>query len=107
MQYYRDNGQGDFYWDYYAPTMQYDDENRANFFIEKNVREFPSRYLLEDAHIITTAPEMTVVPVSSAVGQVKQAGVILQNFIDNKNTDPHNAINTAVVQILHFQLQKS
>ena len=97
MQYYRDNGQGDFYWDYYAPTMQYDDENRANFFIEKNVREFPSRYLLEDAHIITTAPEMTVVPVSSAVGQVKQAGVILQNFIDNKNTDPHNAINTAVV----------
>lgn len=97
MQYYRDCGQGDFYWDYYAPTMQYDDENRANFFIEKNVEEFKPRYDLEDAHIITTAPEMTVVPVSSAVGQVKQAGVILQNFIDNKDTDVHNAINTAVV----------
>ena len=97
MQYYRDNGQGDFYWDYYAPTMQYDDENRANFFIEKNVREFPSHYMPEGLHMITTAPEMTVVPVSSAIGQVKQAGVILQSFIENKDTDPDNAINTAVV----------
>lgn len=97
MQYFRDNGQGDFYWDYYAPTMQYDDENRANFFIEKNVCEFPSHYELADAHIITTAPEMTVIPVSSAIGQVKQASVILQQFIDKEITDVDNAINTAVV----------
>lgn len=97
MQYFRDSGQGDFYWDYYAPTMQYDDENRANFFIDRNVKEFPSHYTLHDAHIITTAPEITVLPVSSGVGQVKQAGVILKNLIDNGDTHAHNAINTAVV----------
>ena len=97
MKYYKDNGQGDFYWDNYAPTMQYDDGNRANFFIEKNVKEFPSRYKLDGVHVIMEAPEMTVLPVSSGVGQVKQAGVILKNLIDNEDIRPDNAINTAVV----------
>lgn len=97
FEYFRDTKQGDFYWDYYAPTMQYDDQNRANFFIKSNKSRFPSRYRLSDDYIITTAPQLTVIPVSSAIGQVKQAGEILQSFIDDASINPDNAINTAVV----------
>lgn len=97
MDYFRKTGQGDFYWDYYAPTLQYDDQNRANYFIKRNVKQFPSKYQLVGAHTITTAPEMTVMSISSGIGQVKQVGEILQTLIDEKVINPQNAINTAVV----------
>lgn len=97
LRYYRNTGQGDFYWDYQAPTLQFEDENRANYFIKKNITDFPSQYRLSDNEIITTAPSITVLPVASGVGQVKQAGEILQGLIDNKKLTCNNAINTAVV----------
>lgn len=97
MQYFRDSKVGDFYWDYNAPTLQYEDENRANFFIKQNLKEFPSRYDIDNEHIITSVPEMTVIPVASGIGQVKQAGEILQTLVKEKIVDATNAIDTAVV----------
>ena len=98
MRYYYNTRQGDFYWDNYAQTLMLDDGNRANYFLEQNVKDFPSKYDdIEGLHTITEVPEMTVLPVSSGVGQVKQAGVILQNLIDENCIDASNAINTAVV----------
>lgn len=97
MDYFKKNVDSDFYWDYYAPTLQHDDENRANYFIQRNIKQFPSKYELIDGHTITSAPTLTVLPVSSAIGQVKQAGEILQTLIDEGAVNRHNAINTAVV----------
>lgn len=97
MKHLRDCGIADFYWDYYAPTLQQDDENRANYFIKENIKQFPSRYKLAGEHRITTAPQLSVIPVSSSVGQAKQTGDILKMLIENEKLDPHNAMNTAIV----------
>lgn len=95
LDYYRKNGQGDFYWDYNAPTMSCDKENRAGYFLERNISQFPSYYNINDE--ITTAPEITVLPVASGIGQVKQAGKILEDLIKEGVVDCDNALNTAVV----------
>lgn len=97
MQYFRKSGQGDFYWDYYAPTMQYDDLNRANYFIKQNRDQFPSKHTLVGEQVITSAPRMTVLSVSSGIGQVKQAGEILQTLVNEGTINTENAINTAIV----------
>ncbi len=103
FSYFRDNRQGDFYWDFYAPTLTYDggkngkNDNKAGYFLAQNKREFPSHRKLSEEYTITTAPEMTVMAVSSAVGQVKQAGSILQKLINEGHTPASDAINTAVV----------
>lgn len=94
---YDNNSQGDFYWDYYAPTMCYDKEGSAAYFMEQNIAMFPSQLTLSENHPITTAPEMTVISVSSAVGQVKHAGSILKQLVDEGKIRVDEAINTAVV----------
>lgn len=95
MGYLRDSGQGDFYWDYYAPTLQ-DKENKAAYFLSLNKKQFPSQYDIGE-HIITSMPEMTVIPVSSGVGQAKQAGVLLQKLVQEGHVVPEAALNTAIV----------
>lgn len=97
LLHYKRSGEGDFYWDYFAPTLCSGDENRANYFIKKNTADFPSKYTLYDEDIITSAPQINVLPISSGVGQVKQAGEILQNLIDSQKLPCSNAINTAIV----------
>ena len=95
FDFYCKSGQGDFYWDYDAPTMRSDKENRAGYFIDRNVSQFPSRYDISEE--IKTAPEMTVLPVASGVGQVKQAGKILEILIQQGIITSENALRTAVV----------
>lgn len=99
MQYYRDADIADFYWDSYAPTLRPEiaAENRAGYFIYRYVKEFPSRYNMIGIHDITTAPEMTVIPISSGIGQVKQAGEILKTLIAEQHLDPSKSLDTAVV----------
>ncbi len=95
MRHLRDLGIGDFYWDYYAPTLQ-DSENRAAYFIDLNKRQFPSHLDIGE-ELITSLPEMTVMPVSSGTGQAKEAGEILEELIANGSIDPQKALNTAIV----------
>ena len=47
MEYLRDIGIGDFYWDYYAPTLQ-DSYNKAAFFLNDNKRRFPSKIKIDE-----------------------------------------------------------
>ena len=47
MEYLRDTGLGDFYWDYYAPTL-HDPYNKAAFFLNDNKRRFPSKIDLDE-----------------------------------------------------------
>ena len=94
MEYLRDTGQGDFYWDYYAPTLQ-DSYNKAAFFLNDNKRRFPSKIVI-DEHIDET-PQIELISIPSAVGQAKQATDILQQLIDEKLLSPERAIDTAIV----------
>ena len=65
MEYLRDIGIGDFYWDYYAPTLQ-DSYNKAAFFLNDNKRRFPSKIEI-DEHIEQT-PQIELISIPSAVG---------------------------------------
>lgn len=89
-------GRGDYYWDFNSPAFQLED-SKASRFMKRNIREFPSRYRL-DEEPIGTMPEITVLGVPSNIGQVKAAGETLSAWVDKHYiTDTDNAIDTAVV----------
>ena len=64
---FRDLALADFVWDWCSPWIR-DDANKASFFMRDNVRRFPQAFELEDC---VRQPQIEVVSVSSAVGQVQ------------------------------------
>ncbi len=94
MEYLRDTGAGDFYWDYYAPTLQ-DSYNKAAFFLNDNKRRFPSKIAIDEC--MEQSPCIELISVPSSVGQAKLAADILQRLIDEKQLSPERAIDTAIV----------
>ncbi len=94
MEHLRNIGIGDFYWDYYAPTLQ-DSYNRAAFFLNDNKRRFPSKITIEDT--IDATPQIKLLSIPSGIGQAKQATDILQSLIDRRELTPEKALNTAIV----------
>lgn len=89
-------GIADYYWDYNSPTFKLP-KNRAGRFIEKNIKDFPSEYPLEQDEI-TTFPRIKIVGVPSNVGQAKMAGEFVDQMIESGEIrDRENAINTAIV----------
>jgi hypothetical protein len=97
MKYLRDLGLADFYWDYESPLVQ-DEQNRASFWVKKNISQFPSKYELPTTESSKEKTEIKVIGVPSGVGQAKQTGVILEQLINNKSiSDPVGAIDTAIV----------
>ncbi|MDE7411269.1 MAG: PD-(D/E)XK nuclease family protein [Paramuribaculum sp.] len=86
----------DFYWDFISPIAN-EAHNRAGRFISRNMRDFPSRYPLEeddDSHF----PHTEILGVPSRIAQTKMAGEQLSQWIKSgaiNNVD--NAIDTAVV----------
>lgn len=95
MTYLRNIGRGDFYWDHYAPTLQ-DNVNKAAYFLTENRQQFPSLLDIGEEPIQST-PQYTVIPVSSGIGQAKQAGKILADLIADGTINPAKALNTAIV----------
>ncbi len=86
----------DFYWDFNSPAFNIT-ENKARRFISRNIKEFPSRYPLEE-ETITALPKIKIIGVPSSMGQVKEASVQISEWIEEgeiKNTA--NATDTAVV----------
>lgn len=96
FSYLKQRNKADFYWDFNSPGLELKD-GRASRFIKNNIREFPSRYKLEEEKI-TKLPDITILGVPSNIGQVKSAGSVINKWVENEfitNTD--NAIDTAVV----------
>lgn len=87
MKWLKEQGKGDFYWDFYGPMVT-DPDNKASMFISEAVKEFPSRYRIECAFEM---PQINVIGVPSAVGQAFVAADIL------KKTGNANPIKSAVV----------
>ncbi len=95
MKYLRDLDIGDFYWDYYAPTLQEDKYNRATFFLNDNKSQFPSKIEIDDS--IDEIPQIELYSIPSGIGQTKQTTAILQSIFGNGEVLPDDALNTAVV----------
>jgi len=89
-------GLADFYWDFNSPALRME-ENRARRFISRNIKEFPSRYRLEESQI-ETFPNIRITGVPSAMGEVKEASAQISEWIESKSiSDTGNAIDTAIV----------
>lgn len=70
----RNAGVAEFCWDYCSAQIR-DPRNKSSFFLSANVEAFPQAFPLED--IGSAVPEIHVVNVPSAVGQVKYLPEIL------------------------------
>ena len=87
-------GVADFYWDYVGPWVT-DPDNKALFFLERNLRLFPSRMQLPATEPVQA--EIRVMGVPSAIGQAKQVYPILQALADEQQLTDESALRTAIV----------
>lgn len=87
-------GVANFYWDYVGPWVT-DPENKASFFLERNLRLFPSRMQLPATEPVQA--EIRVMGVPSAIGQAKQVYPILQALADEQQLTDESALRTAIV----------
>lgn len=87
-------GVADFYWDYVGPWVT-DPDNKASFFLERNLRLFPSRMQLSATEPVQA--EIRVMGVPSAIGQAKQVYPILQALADEQQLTDESALRTAIV----------
>ncbi len=71
----RDMGLAEFCWDY-SGRMIKDRLNKSSFFMEENVKEFPQKYDWDPDGV--DAPDIRVISVPSATGQVKQIPSVLE-----------------------------
>ncbi len=87
-------GVADFYWDYVGPWVT-DPDNKASFFLERNLRLFPSCMQLPATEPVQA--EIRVMGVPSAIGQAKQVYPILQALADEQQLTDESALRTAIV----------
>ena len=89
----RDEGIGDFYWDFYADKVR-DPENKSSMFVCENVREYPSRHALKNVGE-AARQQIEVIKVPSSVGQTRAVKQILDRLNEEGAlTDP---VDTAIV----------
>lgn len=86
----------DFYWDLGSPAFS-DDFNTASRAVRRNAEAFPSLFKLSD-NSDATLPAIEILGVPGNTAQVKVAGKLLNDMLDDKSIkSPDNAINTAIV----------
>ncbi|MEL7598826.1 MAG: PD-(D/E)XK nuclease family protein [Proteiniphilum sp.] len=97
LEYLRDIGMADFYWDYDSPAVL-DPQNKASFRVADNITRFPSKFRLPAGDVQDEKTVVELIGVPSAVGQAKQVTRILSRLIESGAIpDPGEAINTAIV----------
>lgn len=91
----REMGRADFYWDV-ASERILDKDNKASFFMAKNVRNYPSRMKVPTEETIKT--EIEVIGIPSGIGGAKQVHAILEkNCQKGELNDDNSSIRTAVI----------
>ncbi|MFI3240696.1 MAG: PD-(D/E)XK nuclease family protein [Bacteroidales bacterium] len=89
-------GVTDFYWDFNSPALT-DIDNKASKFLNRYIKEYKSRYPIEEEKI-TTYPNIEIIPLPSNIAQTKYSAKIINELIDSRQiTDTKNAINSAIV----------
>lgn len=90
-------GVADFYWDYASPKVK-DPENKASYFVERNLREFPSEWPLDEGEENgLPAAEIEVIGIPSGIGQAKQVCSILEDLCRKNEMSAEEALRTAVI----------
>lgn len=91
-------GIADFYWDYASPKVT-DPDNKASYFVERNLKQFPSLLAdLESPEGEEEAPaRIEVIGVPSGIGQAKQVYAILEALSQKEGMDAEEALRTAVI----------
>lgn len=94
LSYIRDKGLADFYWDYASPMVT-DVDNKASYFVNRNLHLFPSQFTLpvEEA----TQPVIEVIGIPSGIGQAKHVYTILSDLCGTEDLSADAAFRTAVI----------
>ncbi|MCC8172798.1 MAG: PD-(D/E)XK nuclease family protein [Parabacteroides sp.] len=96
MKFLQKTEKADFYWDYACLYVQ-DPANRASYFMERNIKNFPSSFPLPDEEEKAAgAPEIEVIGIPSGVGQAKEVFALLDRLAPEEIT-AESAIHTAIV----------
>lgn len=89
-------GIADFYWDYASPKVK-DRNNKASYFVERNLRQFPSQLVLEQDSEVTSETKIDVIGIPSGIGQAKHLYNILNDLCKEGDMDAEEALRTAVI----------
>ncbi|MDR2775712.1 MAG: PD-(D/E)XK nuclease family protein [Tannerella sp.] len=90
----KEQGIADFYWDYASEKIK-DEDNRASFFMNENLRLFPSEHALPEEEAEQTQFELIGVP--SRIGQAKQVYTLLEKLSEKGTMRADEAMRTAIV----------
>lgn len=87
-------GIADFYWDYASEKVT-DPANKASYFVERNLRNFPSQYPLPAEEKVET--RIDVIGIPSGIGQAKQVYALLNKLCREDSMSPEEALRTAII----------
>ena len=87
-------GIADFYWDYASDKVT-DPNNKASYFVERNLKNFPSQYPLPVEEKVDT--EIEVIGIPSGIGQAKQVYTLLNELCKEDEMSPEDALRTAII----------
>lgn len=87
-------GIADFYWDYASDRVT-DPNNKASYFVERNLKNFPSQYPLPAEEKVDT--EIEVIGIPSGIGQAKQVYTLLNELCKEDEMSPEEALRTAII----------
>ncbi|WP_308596200.1 PD-(D/E)XK nuclease family protein [uncultured Parabacteroides sp.] len=93
-------GIADFYWDYASPKVT-DPDNKASYFVERNLRQFPSQ-LIGNGQLATDNEDggkkkIEVIGIPSGIGQAKQVHSLLSELCKEDEMSAEEALRTAVI----------
>ena len=93
-------GIADFYWDYASPKVT-DPDNKASYFVERNLRQFPSQ-LIGNGQLATDNEDggkkkIEVIGIPSGIGQAKQVHSLLSELCKEDQMSAQEALRTAVI----------
>ncbi|MBP3517303.1 MAG: PD-(D/E)XK nuclease family protein [Parabacteroides sp.] len=88
----------DFYWDYASPKVT-DPDNKASYFVERNLRQFPSQLTIDNGQwtIDNSQLSIEVIGIPSGIGQAKQVHRILSELCKEDEMSAEEALRTAVI----------
>lgn len=97
-------GIADFYWDYASPRVN-DPNNKASYFVEKNLKLFPSQLTVDTENTgnnqpgvkVQSAAKIEVIGIPSGIGQAKQVHRLLSDLCREGEMSADKALKTAVI----------
>lgn len=95
LKYLSNRGNADYYWDYESEFLR-DNKNPAAFFSEKNIKEFPSKFVIENSSDAIENIKIEHIAVSSVTGQTQYIYRLLEQLYP-VNKPASNFLNTAII----------